>query len=161
MSAADSDIRKPAVAGMFYPAAPGELAKTIAGYFAEVEKPCSGYPIGLIVPHAGYPYSGRLAARAYKLLDGHQYDTVVVISPSHTVFFQGASVYDGGGYETPLGVVEIDQELSARIAGIHPAVYLSRKGHATGATRGEHSLEVQLPFLQVVLGRFKLVAIVM
>ncbi len=162
MSAADSDIRKPAVAGMFYPAAPGELAKTIAGFFAEVDKPrIGGYPIGLIAPHAGYPYSGRLATRAYKLLEGHQYDTVVVISPSHTVFFQGASVYDGGGYETPLGVVEIDRELSAQVAGIHPAVYLSRKGHATGATRGEHALEVQLPFLQVVLGHFRLVAIVM
>jgi len=162
VSVGGSDIRKPAVAGMFYPSAPGELAKTIAGFFAEVEKPrAGGYPIALIAPHAGYPYSGRLAARAYKLLEGHQYDTVVIVSPSHTVFFQGASVYDGGGYETPLGVVETDKELSTKIARIHPAVHLSRKGHATGATRGEHALEVQLPFLQVVLGKFKLVAIVM
>jgi len=162
MAVGSHDIRKPAVAGMFYPSAPGELAKTIASFFAEVEKPAAGgYPIALVAPHAGYPYSGKLAARAYKLLEGLQYDTVVIVSPSHTIFFQGASVYDGGGYETPLGVVEIDKELSARIASIHPAVHLSRKGHATGATRGEHALEVQLPFLQVVLGNFKLVAIVM
>ena len=162
MSDTEYEVRKPAVAGTFYPKAPGELAKMIAGFFAEVEKPATGgHPIGLIVPHAGYPYSGRLAARAYKVLDGHQYDTVVVISPSHTVFFQGAAVYDGDGYETPLGLVEIDKELSETISSIHPAVHASRKGHATGSARGEHALEVQLPFLQVVLGNFKLVAIVM
>lgn len=162
MSDTEYEIRKPAVAGTFYPKAPGELAKMIAGFFAEVEKPkVGGHPFGLIAPHAGYPYSGRLAARAYKALDGHQYDTVIVVSPSHTVFFQGAAVYDGDGYETPLGLVEIDKEMSEAISDIHPAVYASRKGHATGKARGEHALEVQLPFLQVVLGNFKLVAIVM
>ncbi|MDH3891160.1 MAG: AmmeMemoRadiSam system protein B [candidate division Zixibacteria bacterium] len=162
MDDTEREIRKPAVAGMFYPKAPGELAKMIAGFFAEVDKPAvGGHPIGLIAPHAGYPYSGRLAARAYKLLDGHQFDSVVIISPSHTVFFQGAAVYDGHAYETPLGLVEIDQDLSSDLSTIHPSVYASRKGHATGSARGEHALEVQLPFLQVVLGRFKLVAIVM
>jgi hypothetical protein len=113
------------------------------------------------VPHAGYPYSGRTAAKAYKLLEGESYDTVVVVSPSHRVFFKGSSVFDGAGYQTPLGVVEIDAELSKKIANIHPAVYFSNMGHAGGANRGEHALEVQLPFLQIVLGKFKLVAIVM
>lgn len=162
MSDTEYEVRKPAVAGTFYPKAPGELAKMIAGFFAEAEKPIvSGHPIGLIAPHAGYPYSGRLAARAYKVLDGYQYDTVIVVSPSHTVFFQGVAVYDGDGYETPLGVVEIDKDLSESISDIHPSIYSSRKGHATGKARGEHALEVQLPFLQVVLGKFNLVAIVM
>ncbi len=162
MSNRHHDIRKPAVAGLFYPAHPGELAKTIADLYSRVEKePIGGVPIALIVPHAGYPYSGHTAAKAYKLLDGEQFETVVVVSPSHRVFFKGSSVYDGGGYETPLGVVEIDRELARKIASIHPSVYLSNMGHASGATRGEHALEVQLPFLQIVLGKFKLVAIVM
>ena len=155
-------IRKPAVAGTFYPGHPVELTKTLATLYSEVDKiAIEGRPLGLIVPHAGYPYSGKIAAKAYKLLAGEEYDTVVIISPSHTVFFKGASVFEGNGYETPLGVVEIDTELSEKIASIHPLVYLSSMGHASGATRGEHALEVQLPFLQQMLGRFKLVAIVM
>ena len=162
MTDSSSDIRKPSVAGLFYPSNAGELTKTIAGLFAEVDKvSVSGTPSALIVPHAGYPYSGEIAARAYKLLEGHQYDTVVILSPSHTVFFTGSSVYEGDGYQTPLGIVEIDKELSEKLTSIHPSIYLSRKGHATGSERGEHALEVQLPFLQVVLGNFKLVAIVM
>jgi AmmeMemoRadiSam system protein B/AmmeMemoRadiSam system protein A len=162
MADKNMNIRKPAVAGLFYPGNSVELSKTIAGFYAEVEKtPLGGPPMGLIVPHAGYPYSGRTAAKAYKVLVGEQFDTVVVVSPSHTVFFKGSSVYDGDGYQTPLGVVEIDKALSKKIATTNPSVYLSKMGHASGGTRGEHALEVQLPFLQIVLGKFKLVAIVM
>ncbi|MFH1685972.1 MAG: AmmeMemoRadiSam system protein B [bacterium] len=154
--------RKPAVAGLFYPANPGELAKTIAGFFSEVDKlPIDGHPLALIAPHAGYPYSGRVAAKAYKLLEGLEYDTVVVVSPSHTVFFRGASIYPGDAYVTPLGRIEVDRQLVREMVGINPAVHVSDKGHATGATRGEHALEVQLPFLQIVLGQFKLIPIVM
>jgi hypothetical protein len=157
-----TDIRKAAVAGSFYPADAGELAKTLAEMFAAVEKePVNGRPFALIAPHAGYPYSGRTAAKAFKLLQGEEYDTVVVVSPSHTMFFKGCAVYGGGGYQTPLGIIETDYELASRIASIHPAVFFSNLGHASGSTRGEHALEVQLPFLQIVLGTFKLVAIVM
>ncbi len=162
MTENDSDTRKPAVAGLFYPASAGELTKTIAELYSEVDKtPIDGHPLALIVPHAGYPYSGQVAAKAYKLLEGRQYDTVVILSPSHTVFFKGSSVYDGDGYRTPLGVVETDKDMSEALASIHPSIDLGRRGHATGSTRGEHALEVQLPFLQVVLGSFKLVAVVM
>jgi len=157
-----SEIRKPAVAGTFYPASSTELLQTIATMFSEVEKVAiDGRPLGLIAPHAGYPYSGKTAAKAFKLLEGEEYNTVVVISPSHTVFFRGCSVYSGAGYQTPIAVVDIDRRLSDRIAGINPQVFSSNQGHATGDSRGEHALEVQLPFLQVVLGNFKLVAIVM
>ncbi|UCD64778.1 MAG: AmmeMemoRadiSam system protein B [Candidatus Zixiibacteriota bacterium] len=162
MTKQNPDIRKPAVAGLFYPSGATELTKDIATFYSQVDKvPVAGSPLALVVPHAGYPYSGRTAAKAYKLLEGEEYDSVIVVSPSHRVFFKGSSVYNGAGYETPLGVVEIDKELSAKIASIHPAVYFSNMGHASGATRGEHALEVQLPFLQIVLGKFKLVAIVM
>jgi hypothetical protein len=157
-----TDIRRPAVAGQFYPGDAAKLAKLIAGYFAKVDKVAiSGRPTALICPHAGYQYSGKVAAKAYKLLEGEQYDTVVVVSPYHRNFFQGCSVYEGDGYETPLGVIEIDTEVAEKIGSINPLVYLSRQGHGTGAQRGEHSLEVQLPFLQIVLGKFKLVPIIM
>jgi MEMO1 family protein len=157
-----ADIRKPAVAGLFYPSHPVELTKTIASLYASVDKiPLKGHPIAIIAPHAGYPYSGKVAAKAFKILEGEQIDTVVVISPSHTVFFRGCAVYSGDGYQTPLGIVEIDKELSQRIANIHPLVHFAATGHASGGARGEHGLEVQLPFLQIALGKFKLVAIVM
>jgi len=160
--AEQNEIRKPAVAGMFYPAEPAELARQLAQFYSEAKKKAiPGHPIGIIAPHAGYTYSGKTASEAYKQLEGEQYDTVVVISPSHTVFFQGVSVYNGSAYETPIGTVEVDEELSRRISQIHPGVFLSNKGHTGGSVRGEHALEVQLPFLQQMLGRFKLVAMVM
>nr|MBN2277798.1 AmmeMemoRadiSam system protein B [candidate division Zixibacteria bacterium] len=156
------EIRRPAVAGAFYPGDPVALSQTIAELFSKADKkPLTGRPIAVIAPHAGYMYSGLTAARAYKQLEGYNYDTVVVISPSHTVFFAGASVYDGGAYQTPLGELEIDRKLSEAISSINPAVYRSNKGHTGGSIRGEHALEVQLPLLQQVLGKFRLVAIVM
>ncbi len=162
MTTEDKNIRKAACAGDWYPSSPIELTKQIAGYFAEVDKiPIENNISALIVPHAGYDYSGKTAARAYKQLEGKSYDTVVVISPSHKVFFQGCSVFDGDGYATPLGVVEIDKEMSEKIGTILPSVYLSNMGHGSGEDRREHALELQLPFLQIVLGKFKLVAIVM
>jgi AmmeMemoRadiSam system protein B/AmmeMemoRadiSam system protein A len=158
----DFDVRKPAVAGMFYPDNPVELTKQLALFYSKAKKlPLAGRPLAIVAPHAGYTYSGQTAADVYKQLEGQQYDSVVVISPSHTVFFQGASVYEGGAYQTPLGVIKIDRELTAEITDIHPLVYASNKGHTGGSVRGEHALEVHLPFLQQILGSFRLVAVVM
>jgi AmmeMemoRadiSam system protein B/AmmeMemoRadiSam system protein A len=158
----EEGIRRPAVAGAFYPGDPVQLSKMIAGFYSKAEKRAlPGHPIALIAPHAGYVYSGLTAAGAYKQLQGREYDSVIVISPSHTVFYQGASVYNGAAYRTPLGDVKIDRDLSEAIGRIHPSVYCSNKGHTGGSIRGEHALEVQLPFLQQVLGKFKLAAIVM
>jgi AmmeMemoRadiSam system protein B/AmmeMemoRadiSam system protein A len=155
------EIRRPMVAGTFYPANPAELSKQVAGFFSNAERRgLDGRVRAIIAPHAGYIYSGQIAADAYKQIQGEQYDTVVVIAPFHG-FFKGVSVYSGGGYETPLGVIEIDRELSDRMSQKHPSVYFSTVGHAGSGGRGEHSLEVQLPFLQIVLGNFKLVAMVM
>ncbi len=107
-----SIVRKAAAAGTFYPANPSELVKTMAELFSKVtRKTLPGRPLALVAPHAGYAYSGKTAATAYMQILGENYDSVVVISPSHTVFFQGASVYDGDAYETPLGPIEIDREL--------------------------------------------------
>lgn len=155
------EVRRPMVAGMFYPSNPVELSKQLAEFFSKAPKRQFGEHVKAIVaPHAGYMYSGQLAANAYKQIEGEEYDVVAVVAPHHG-FFKGVSVYSGGGYQTPLGVVEIDSELSTEISERHPDVYASTVGHVGSGGQGEHSLEVQLPFLQAVLGKFKLIAIVM
>jgi AmmeMemoRadiSam system protein B/AmmeMemoRadiSam system protein A len=160
-SKSKSEVRKPMVAGMFYPADPVELSKQIAEMFSRAKRrPLPGPVKAIVAPHAGYTYSGHIAADAYKQIEGERYDAVVVVAPFHG-FFKGVSVYSGGGYQTPLGVIDIDRKLSAIISEKHPTVYASTVGHTGSGGRGEHSLEVQLPFLQTVLGKFRLVAIVM
>jgi AmmeMemoRadiSam system protein B/AmmeMemoRadiSam system protein A len=155
-------IRKPVVAGAFYPGDPVSLSKKIAGFFTNAKK--EGLPgeiVGLIAPHAGYDFSGQVAAYSFKQLEGLDFDVVVVISPYHYDRFSGSSVYNGAAYETPLGKIEVDKELALKINSLSEDVHLSEKGHAMLGIRGEHSLEVELPFLQIVLGDFKLVPIVM
>lgn len=149
------------VAGMFYPSNPSELAKQLAGFFSRAKKRVlPGQVKAIIAPHAGYMYSGQIAADAYKQIEGEQYDVVVVVAPFHG-FFKGVSVYSGGGYQTPLGVVEIDRKLSREMSEKHPDVFASTVGHTGSGGQGEHSLEVQLPFLQTVLGKFRLIAMIM
>jgi AmmeMemoRadiSam system protein B len=155
-------VRKPAVAGSFYPSDPLELSKMIAGMLSKVTK--EGYGdriVSIVVPHAGYIYSGQVAAYVYKELEGLEYDTVFVLSPSHSAYFRGATVYNGGAYQTPLGEVSVDVESAEELASLSKVVEISEEGHASGHGRGEHALEVQLPFLQIVLGGFRFVPIVM
>jgi MEMO1 family protein len=150
-------IREPAVSGMFYSDSPKALTREIEEYLsaASPEK-ISGTIMGLIAPHAGYVYSGPVAAFGYKTLFDRSYDTVVVIAPSHRAYFDGASVMERGGYRTPLGIVEIDEELAGEICRATEIVTNDWEVH-----RREHALEVQLPFLQHVLKEFKLVPIIM
>jgi len=155
-------VRKPAVAGQFYPGDPVTLTKELSDFFKRARKePVPGKIVALISPHAGYMYSGQVAAHSFKLLEGLSFETVVVISPSHVASFPGASVYDGGFYETPLGQIPVDTALAGAIADANQRVLLSSRGHGFAGGRGEHSLEVELPFLQLVLGDFRLVPIVM
>ncbi len=155
-------VRKPAVAGQFYTGDPVALSKELTDFFKKAKKePIPGKIIALIAPHAGYVYSGQVAAYAFKLLEGLSFETVVVISPSHIAYFPGASVYNGGAYQTPLGTIPVDTTLAGKIADQSERIFLSDKGHGFAGMRGEHALEVELPFLQTVLGKFKLVAIVM
>jgi AmmeMemoRadiSam system protein B len=151
-------IREPAVAGLFYPADKVKLEKEIA-LFLEKSPIYDGCEriYGLAAPHAGYIYSGGVAAQAYRQLMGKSFDVVVVISPSHTVYFNKISVYNGDAYRTPLGDISIDQELAWEICERNPKIELSGLGH----DGEEHALEVQLPFLQYVLNGFKLLPIVM
>jgi len=155
-------IRQPAVAGQFYPAQPDELGKMVDGFLAQAAVPAIPERIvALIAPHAGYVYSGAVAAHSYALLKGRKFERVVVIAPSHYEFFEFVSVYDGDAYATPLGNIPVDKEFAARLAKLSPLIRLSSRGHVPAGEQGEHALEVQLPFLQRVLGHFKLVPIVM
>ena len=147
-------IRKPAVAGRFYPAHSGTLKTTI-------DKHLSGAPVlpspdsvvAAIAPHAGYPYSGLTAAHTFKRLQGKSPRRVVLLGCSHQFQFEGMSIYDQGGYETPLGVVTVDEAMAHHL--------VSRFGNTCPEShQGEHALEVQVPFLQVALaGDFKLIPI--
>ena len=153
---APEHIRRPVVAGMFYPANPQELTDMISTYLKNVSLD-TPYPdvIGLVSPHAGIVYSGQTAAYAYKQVEGNSYEAVIIIAPSHREQFEGASVWAKGAYQTPLGLVPVHEELAAAIMAEDEAVRASRAGH-----RQEHSLEVQLPFLQLTVKDLKIVPIV-
>ncbi len=154
----DSSDRKPAVAGRFYPADPGELRKTLEGFFAGAKPRMPGRVAALVCPHAGYVFSGQVAASGYNQVDPtRQFEHVFVIAASHQVSFSGASVYDRGDYLTPLGRVPVDRELAGQLIR-DSEVFTFRPE----ADRTEHSLEVQVPFLQYHLkGGFRLVPIVL
>jgi AmmeMemoRadiSam system protein B len=151
-------IRQAAVAGMFYPRDKSNLEREIALFLENApQADISGKILGLIVPHAGYMYSGGVAARAYRQIMDTNYDTVVVISPSHREYFTESVIYNGDGYATPLGIIPLATECAQKITDTYPAIKLGDKGHRTE----EHALEVQLPFLQEVLGNFKLLPVMM
>ena len=151
------EIREPAVAGAFYPDKPEVLSRDVKKYLENSKREkIEGDIVALISPHAGYMYSGQVAAYAYKLVEGRAFDSVVVVAPSHRVIFKGASLYDRGGYRTPLGVVPIDTELSKKMMERRKEIQFLPEAHSQ-----EHSLEVQIPFLQVVLKTFNLIPIVM
>jgi AmmeMemoRadiSam system protein B/AmmeMemoRadiSam system protein A len=134
----------------------------VDGFLGEAPAPAlSGPVVALISPHAGYEYSGAVAARAYALVKGRKFERVVVIAPSHIEAFGFSSVYDGDAYATPLGLVPVDKEFAAKLAGMSSRIKLSSLGHVAKGERGEHALEDELPFLQRTLGPFKLVPIIM
>lgn len=150
-------IRHQQVAGYFYPADKDKLQKDIA-IMLQVAKPEKAFNniFGIVSPHAGYMYSGKTAAFAYNLLKDKFYKTVIIISPSHAEYFPGISIFDGDAYETPLGIVEIDQIMVDMLVENSKIIFRGIQGH-----RKEHALEVQIPFLQTVLKNFKIVPIVM
>jgi AmmeMemoRadiSam system protein B len=150
-------VRKSAIAGSWYPGNPSVLRNDIEKYFRSVgDVQVDREIVGIIAPHAGYVYSGQIAAYAYKLICGNNYDVVIVIGPSHRHAFHGVSIYGRGGYETPLGIVPVDEVLSLDIKALSKVVQDIPAAHLQ-----EHSVEIQLPFLQVALGHFHFVPLVM
>jgi len=151
------DVRASILAGTWYPGSPDALTKTVQGYLSEARTPSpDGMLKAIIVPHAGYRYSGGVAAYAYRLLQGSRFTRVILIGPSHRVAFRGVSVNLQSAYKTPFGMVPVDQETGRRLLDTGPNIQWLRKAHAL-----EHSLEIQLPFLQTVLNNFQIVPIVM
>lgn len=148
-------IRQSVIAGTWYPGQPDTLRRTLQSYLANAKKvELEGELKALISPHAGYAYSGPTAAYAYKQLeDGPVFDTVTILSPLHQAYLGRFAVTRAAYYETPLGLVEVDAEL---VEALGKEVTLNRVGYD-----GEHSLEIQLPFLQYVLGSFTLLPVMM
>ena len=150
-------VREPAVSSMFYPDDPTKLRKDIETYLK-----CAVVPdleenvIGIISPHAGYMYSGKVAAYGFKMIEKRSIDTVILIGPSHRAYFEGVALWDRGSFETPLGRTDIDEDIAGEIVNIHGIIKPNMDTH-----REEHSLEVQLPFLQSVLDSFKIIPLVM
>jgi len=150
-------IREPAVAGMFYPASQAKLEKEIQHMLAETQSSEQFENIyGIVVPHAGYMYSGKTAAYAYNAISNKNIKTAVIISPSHREYFPGISIYSGGGYKTPLGVVSVNKEMVAKLTSEKSYIFEGLNGH-----RAEHALEVQIPFLQSIYPEIEIVPIVM
>ena len=151
-----SSIRRTAVAGRFYPREPAALAAEVAGYLGRESPALVGAPKAIIAPHAGYIYSGPIAGSVYALLAplAGTITRVVLAGPAHRVYVRGAAIPAASAFDSPLGAVELDAEALAVLRAL-PFVEVSDEAHAL-----EHSLEVHVPFLQSVLGRFRLVPIV-
>jgi AmmeMemoRadiSam system protein B/AmmeMemoRadiSam system protein A len=150
-------VREAQFAGTFYDSRPKALSQQVDNYLGraqgearQAEKPCV-----LIVPHAGYSCSGPVAASAYRLVQGLDFETVVIVGTSHQGGLSGCSIYPEGGYQTPLGVAIVDASLSQEISRISGFTYFP------SAHQNEHSIEVQIPFIQKVLPRAKIVPILM
>ena len=173
---ADGKVREPAVAGLWYPNDGQGLARTVNMLLSATAAGVPGKVRAMICPHAGYRFSGLTAAVAYKQLMGQDVRTVIVLAPSHTATFPGASIPEVQAYRTPLGLIRM-APLAATLAKVKPFTTApkvkanrplwwkqsSKKAPAAGQETPhtwEHSLEVQLPFLQWTLGNFQLLPVV-
>jgi AmmeMemoRadiSam system protein B len=153
----DRDVRSPVLAGTWYPGNPEVLRQSIGDYLSKANPSgAEGKIVGMIVPHAGYVYSGQVAAYSYKLLQRSAPKIVFLIGPSHRVGFRGISVTQYSGYKTPLGVAPVDLALAKKLRSMNPQMKWVPQADAQ-----EHSLEIQIPFLQSVLKEFRIVPIIM
>jgi len=149
-------IRFPAVAGQFYPGEEEELSQMIDEFLKNAKVPeIEGEIFGILVPHAGYVFSGPVAAHCYKTIQGKKFETVVLIGDSHYEYFDGVSVWEKGKWETPFGRVKVDEELAKEILNFSKRFFVKDSAHLF-----EHSLEVQIPFLQRVLKNFKILPLI-
>ncbi len=152
-----SGVHGPVCAGTWYPADPSQLKTLIESYLGRVpDAGVNGKIAAIISPHAGIMYSGQVAAYSYKLLKGQKFDTVIVIAPSHHVPFRGAAVLDREGFATPLGTMTVNRGLVAELRKKDSGIM-----ELPEAFSREHSLEMQLPFLQTVLPGAKLVPLIL
>ncbi|MGE5127402.1 MAG: AmmeMemoRadiSam system protein B [Betaproteobacteria bacterium] len=145
-------------AGSWYPGTAGAINRELDAYLAAAEPArVPGRLVALVSPHAGLRYSGPVAAHGYRLLRDRGPATVVLVGPSHRVAFEGVALHGSGAWETPLGRAEVDADVAAAIAAAAPALVIDDPA----VHREEHSLEMQLPFLQRVWPSFRIVPLMM
>ena len=149
-------IRRAAVAGTWYPATPSTLLRAVEECCAAGAASLEGVLTGVIAPHAGLIYSGPVAACAYRQLEGRSYDVIVLVGPSHHVGFEGVAIVPRGAFQTPLGDVAISEEDGAALMAATPVIREVPTAH-----QREHSLEMQLPFLQRFLPGTPIVPLLM
>jgi hypothetical protein len=149
-------VRPPAVAGQFYPSDPGRLRLAIQEFIKSAVPPAMEKPVGLVVPHAGYIFSGQICADAFRQAGNHRYEIVVILGTNHTApGFDRISVQAKGAYRTPLGTVAVDEEVAAAL--------LAGDSDCTADVepqKREHSVEVQVPFVQVLFPEARIVPVV-
>ena len=153
------NIRRAAVAGSWYPGSARALAAAVDHHLAEADRTAGDVPgdlVALIAPHAGLMYSGPVAAHAYRLLRDRAFDVAVLVGPSHFVGFEGVSIYPSGGFDTPFGVAPIDGDCARAILAATPVVHEHPDAHVR-----EHSLEMQLPFLEHIAPNLPIVPLLM
>jgi AmmeMemoRadiSam system protein B/AmmeMemoRadiSam system protein A len=153
---ADDSIRPAVVAGRFYPESPEALRLAVQGFLRDALPRKAKKPIALVVPHAGYIFSGQIAADGFRQAEGESYDTVVILGTNHTTpdFFK-VSVYNGRAFRTPLGLAEIDRTVVDHLLSACKDCVADEKVH-----RDEHSIEVQVPFVQILFPKARIVPIV-
>lgn len=152
-----ASVRPPAVAGSWYPGEAAALAAEVEGYLGAVPaRDLPGRLLALISPHAGLRYSGPVAAQAYALLRGRKDVTAILVGPSHRRAFEGIAVYARGAFATPLGEIPIDEAFAGALLESGEAFLDEPSLH-----RDEHSLEMQLPFLQHLVPGLRLVPLLM
>jgi MEMO1 family protein len=153
----DKGVREPVLAGTWYSANPEKLRGQITAFLSKADaEPVRSEVIGLVVPHAGYMYSGQVAAFGYRNLEGTNFKRVILIGPSHHVGFKGIAVDIQSGYRTPLGTTPVDKDFVNELLGSS-----SQIRWLPDAFTREHSLEIQVPFLQTVLKEFSIVPVLM
>jgi MEMO1 family protein len=149
-------IRRAAVAGSWYPGQARALASDVDRYLAATTRDLAGDLVALVAPHAGLMYSGPVAAHAYRLLRDRMFDVVVLVGPSHFIGFSGVAIHARGGFETPFGVARVDEACAGALMQATPIVREHPSAHAR-----EHSLEMQLPFVQHLAPTAEIVPLVM
>lgn len=156
LNAFSEEVRNPAVAGAFYPSDKSQLRELIDSFLANAGKAdIKGRIFAIIAPHAGYVYSGQVAAHGYKQLEGRRINRVVIVSNSHKAMFSGIAIDASKSWQTPLGLISTDKELSDSLVNGSASIFYDKDIH-----KYDHTIEVQLPFLQTVIeGDFNIVPV--
>lgn len=150
------NIRRSPIAGQWYPGSATALTAAVESQLSAARAEVDGDLVALVVPHAGLVYSGPVAAHAYGLLRDRTFDVAILVGPAHFVSFDGVAAYASGGFETPLGIVPVDAQCAADLMRASPVVRARPDAHVK-----EHSLEMQLPFLQCVSPAVPIVPLLM